>query len=1691
MGEKGKASLLLCLCVGLSAVHGWRPKQEYNFELNGRTVASLPSLGDHATGVHYRGQLRVQSYAADVLFMQIQNLSYIRMQKDMHDGWWGTPHGSDSDYRPMTFSDSTFSVKLRRGLVENLVVTSQLQDWELNFIQGIVSHLQFDLTGSSAKHNSKSNSMHGRGNYESSPYYSIMEEAVSGRCEMRYQINEVPKSIMLANPDWAAREDLCGSRPFIEVTKIRNYSNCDKNPEYHFGLPASPHCHTDNHYCGDLWTRASFSRLIGCGSRQDFMLLASVSTNRMVANLHLHNGTEAAVNSYVNLTLVSAKPQTHRLGLPTSPTRRLQSLTYRYSVPYSQVPEPKPSLTGKPLPDSLEIYSRDDTLENRPRHRSSKNKHSHSQQKRKETRVLNVEASSLDEEAPKLWELPDTGFSRPPHRPFSAFALSHREGDAHSCMNQQFKELITDIAGNLESPKLINEKKTLEKVNLAIEMCRTMMLMDLQKSHAAIMDFSPRDSKLALAEREVLRDIYVMCGTNPAFTIIKSWITQKKIRGEEAAEVIASLPSNLQTPNSDVIYQFYELARHSSVEDDEQVKISAVLAFSNLVRVACVNTRYREARYTMEVLGSPCTVDSAARYIPWLTSQLRTDPGLRRVFLAALGNTAHPTALPVLKSMVEDSNLTPYLRSVAVFSMRYYISSDPYGMSEMLLAMFHNYSNPVPVRMAALSMLMYSKPGLSTWQQIAISTWYEPSPAIVSYIWSSLSSMSGAQDSLYQQMFESAKSVLPLAKPVSLASHLPQNFMWSSVRKDIGSIILEQLCFSNDVEASHIYLRDTRRLGSITTIIRQAEIWAANPDALMQLMVEFMNPKEDLKLVRPPLSNVPHPTRWIHEELKIAARTLPRLEGDLHFTLNNLKERIFPFDNQSVDAFLKAGGKTVEQMKSGKDYHYQKMDQDGIIIETTNEMGFPISLRVKSLSAFQFSGEAKLSSDHMNLDANFNVMYATQLMAELTAFHQWDDMEFMAASYTSTVINLPPLNLKTNINKTESQVQMQIQFESPTEDVNLVSHHSTPFIAQRNIFNLNPITLAKDTYFFPITDQRQLITLPHVAVTYASSGEPETFMEWLKSDISLYKSSMMWETLQPAYFEMDLIELAPLQINFTIATAEMRDGQFIFKMLANMSAQSDHNQTTETPVESSLVPLENTSTSSTSMSTSTESTTVVSTTEGSEDSATPELTKPEEEQGSEGENVDKIIIDNMEQKSYSEFNATTVDPFDTDVQGNYFSYLLNHILSGMNNGEAVTVGVNFTTMSDNPEKYEGIIAWGHALGGNTKRAAFYLRDKQMDWMIGVSGDVYLIPAPLLDLRQILNHNMSAKFSADLINRLNGSASIASLKGSVTRSKEQGEELRSSRDIQQCLQDIAASGSSAHVHKNCRNAAKLAAFNDHISVRITLKPDENHRYRFGWANETITAVMKLWSNADTANLWIRTPSREVEYTGIGIPITMSTVLLRLNTEYSPMEQVLGTGSCGVTPDNVTTYDGVHFTYHMGSCWHVLTKDCSGKSRIVVLGRTEKNVTMAEINVDNYKIISLLPELRIAINQKPVTLTPMQVTELRDLSGTTIAQISTSPDRTIKIRLPEHDMTVLYANSSVLISAGFGSRSRLCGLCGDNDGELVDDLKTPRGVVEHSPQEFALSYVLHEDECQEGRMQTTVRSKIKHYRSCNLR
>lgn len=138
-------------------------------------------------------------------------------------------------------------------------------------------------------------------------------------------------------------------------------------------------------------------------------------------------------------------------------------------------------------------------------------------------------------------------------------------------------------------------------------------------------------------------------------------------------------------------------------------------------------------------------------------------------------------------------------------------------------------------------------------------------------------------------------------------------------------------------------------------------------------------------------------------------------------------------------------------------------------------------------------------------------------------------------------------------------------------------------------------------------------------------------------------------------------------------------------------------------------------------------------------------------------------------------------------------------------------------------------------------------------------------------------------------------------------------------------------------------------------------------------------------------------------------------------------------CGLSTSHLTTLDGAKGRLQLDSCWHLVAKDCSGKSRVAVLARADQpnrsEDIHVEVNIDNYQVARLSPNGTATLNGAPVvnqtTLSGAAV-QVRDADEVAVMTIVRAEDGAIRVHLPDHGMSLVYGNSSVIVQVSAGTR-----------------------------------------------------------------
>lgn len=175
-------------------------------------------------------------------------------------------------------------------------------------------------------------------------------------------------------------------------------------------------------------------------------------------------------------------------------------------------------------------------------------------------------------------------------------------------------------------------------------------------------------------------------------------------------------------------------------------------------------------------------------------------------------------------------------------------------------------------------------------------------------------------------------------------------------------------------------------------------------------------------------------------------------------------------------------------------------------------------------------------------------------------------------------------------------------------------------------------------------------------------------------------------------------------------------------------------------------------------------------------------------------------------------------------------------------------------------------------------------------------------------------------------------------------------------------------------------------------------------------------------------------------------------------------------CVIDEHFIKTFDNVTLPEKMAqSCWHLMAKDCSETTKLAVLVKPEGSRRAVRI-ITNTRIIELLPtglDYYMRIDKKDTRRLP--VGELVVIESETTkepeARILKWSSELLQLELPMYQMRLRIVGPAVkLMLEPMFLRNRVCGLCGDMNGEMSMDLVGPKRCLFFGAREFQAAYMV---------------------------
>jgi hypothetical protein len=967
-------------------------------------------------------------------------------------------------------------------------------------------------------------------------YKQYAQQADSGSAEDSQETRD-------GEQPWAQTFDrFCDDNDQIyEIVKAINFTTCKNKPVLAYSTTAGLYGRAGDNAIGSAWERAVITRFLACGrDRKQYTILKIKQEEQVNFGLRLTQKTLAG--SVQNLTLISIAKAA--VAPKIQNPKVINDLSYTFD-PQEQQLQKKGQIPNAHTDDLEENKSSEERADGsaNPRSRSRQSSESNESQEQqqqfaKKNYQQKYQQKVYDEAQQYQYQAqaggPNRHNSREEHsrRPRSAtsgqqdsseeskeqnanqFYATEAEGKGQlpkpsltkaplnpllvsplqtSGMKNRVQALMKEIVEDITTDKQsMAEAETLSKISTVAKILRFLDIKDVEELYNKIAD--KRQTEEDQTARNIFLDAMAIAGTNPNIKFLTDLIEKKQLTGEHAAQIIMTFPLYVRTPTPALIKEIFELTDSSAVESDgEQVKTSAVLALSNLLYQACVNSRIRNSRYPVALYGEFCDEKLAQRtYAPWFTKNLKKhlegrepqDKHWVATYLTALGNLGVPEVVPVVQQILDDET-DPYIKVKAVLALKNLIVSrqaenipvaevrgvdrqsqdlltDDFIENQVLpilIAVSADKGEHPEVRMAAISLLLYTtNADLTVWQQMAYSTWFSASQEVHSFIYSSLKSLAELKNPisrLHRQMQKKARAVISLAKPMNPGMGKSRNVFNSQFVEHLQSGFFHHFEYFGSKDSrmpNYMFYRNNVQYGNGAQGVTPVEFSVQGHT--VQKLVSYV-----LQQLRKQTSEQePHPElEQVHQLLGIEARDQDEeIEGSFRLKIRSEMERLFSINEQKIQQLIKqAKGQALPKLLNGLPINYQKtfhlLEHS---LEMPSAMGIPITYHLRMPVHFSLRGTLKIVNENglkdVQLQAELHPVYAWKTHGKISFKAPFTGKKYQAGVQRHMVVEAPFRALVRKAPRGQVVVAItpsQLTNGSPSGKIDLITFHQRPYTA--------------------------------------------------------------------------------------------------------------------------------------------------------------------------------------------------------------------------------------------------------------------------------------------------------------------------------------------------------------------------------------------------------------------------------------------------------------------------------------------------------------------------------------------------------------------------------------------------------------------------------------------------------------------
>ncbi|ODM89521.1 Vitellogenin [Orchesella cincta] len=865
------------------------------------------------------------------------------------------------------------------------------------------------------------------------------------------------------------------------IRKAVNLTACRDRPVLATVIPQElRECRPGDNTCKSLWDHVVYTRFLACGtSRQDFTIIEVNQEENFVYGTRVEENIEGRAIKNVTLLLkerTSANAAAEEMKNQGQQQYEIKSLVFEFDLEQQQE-----QLGGQQLRQPWQRKS------------SSRRHQSNSDSAEGPLGTYGPIQFPLQDQLP--------GLENPP---LSAQLITNIVTQEQ--LEQHALYLVQEISHNIHDPKKsIAERETIALTTALSKTLRYLSQTQQINLYRTVSEQNSHDQELQVTATSVLADAMCASGTPASLVAVMKLIEDEQITDYRAAQNVMTFAQYARLPTKAFRERFWQFIKHPKVQRSQQIRTTALLAYSALLHESCVNARTKQSSYSYSLygpLGQPEDVEPFVQDTIQKLEKLmqKREKDFKReqtskahefsLYMAILGNVGHPSMLPIVQKVLDASNDVQE-KSKALYALKHLIRpkdvNSPVQHSDgrvnvdenqnevdrveidpvdyqvvqkkvvpLLMSVALDKTEHPTVRCIAIQMIVYSGADVTQWQMLAMNTWINDSEEVHYFTYTTMKNLAELQVAptpLHKGMIIKARAVFPLCRPVNEqnASKSTNTFASGSVAA-LNAQFFRQMSWLGSRDSAwptSFYFRNYLSFGSGAL--------GVNP---IEISLHFRTLQKVMDQVSATFgSSSSEESGEVNQYMKTILDTITKREmkenshGSIYVNFRNGMQRLWQVD--SLEKYL--SWKSLSNylsLRQGIPFNYQKTIQLAHhSMEFPTIFGLPMNVNVKLPTLFSLRGKARLNGNREDVQfhAEIDVVAGFKRHAKVSLKIPYIQKKIEAGLQTHVVVQAP-FRVSYRQRSDEPIVfaitpAANINGTEPTGKIELLTFHRKPYVA--------------------------------------------------------------------------------------------------------------------------------------------------------------------------------------------------------------------------------------------------------------------------------------------------------------------------------------------------------------------------------------------------------------------------------------------------------------------------------------------------------------------------------------------------------------------------------------------------------------------------------------------------------------------